>query len=160
MTKQRLSFIGTMAVGVLCAWSADAAVTVYPGTFCVRANSTQHLTYQNARASNNSTSDAFVICPAIQQGKKLLSATVWGRDISTIAGVSCHYRISNQFDTSATLGPTVSTGNIFTGNFALGLGEVADPGFLNPGSKGIDCTVPTSFGGDGSSIGAYRINEE
>ena len=150
--------LGSVA-GLFASLSAGAVTTSYPGTQCIQAITlSPQLVYQGARVSTTSlSSSAFIICPAVQQGGRLLSASVSGRDIDSSTSISCFAEAKNQFDTAAFFTSSASSTN---GNFTLNFGALGATQFFANGSKLIECTRPPAFGPDGSSVGSYVIREQ
>jgi hypothetical protein len=162
MMSSKGAFVGMMAMAsVLPVSTADATITGYAGTECVQeVTLSPTVAYQNSRASNIGSSQAFFACPAVQQGGKLVRATVYGRDLTTTGRVTCRAEVRNQFDLSGFMTASVNSGDAFTGSFTLDLGGLPAPGFFDPGSKVIHCTMPPMVQTNGSAITAYRVDEE
>ena len=158
MQRQTMLAVTMVAVAAgLSSSSANAGVTSYAGSNCVQeVTMTPRIAYQSGRIFAQQTSRSYLVCPAVQQGGRLLSAQVTGRDLSIDDNVSCYASSHNEWDTAGVNTPSVSSG---TGtNFTLALASM--PSFFANGSKNIHCIMPANTGMDGSSIGAYVVSEQ
>lgn len=153
------SKLSTLVFGLLLASAASASVTTnYPGTSCVQEITlSPSIIYQNSRAFAHSASTTLFACAAAQHGSGVVAARASGRDLSPVASVICHVDAMDEFDGAASFGPSVSSGDEFTGSFSLDLPPPAS--FFPSGSTVVHCTMPPAAGPDGSSIGSFSVTE-
>ncbi len=146
----------TLAAGLLCT-SASAGVSSYAGTNCIQEiTSSPSAVYQGGRVFSQSPSRSPFVCPAVQQGGRVLSAQVTGRNLHLTETVRCYVTSHNEWDTSGVSSPTVASTT--RPNFTISLAGI--PSFFANGSKNVHCSMPPNVGIDGSSIGAYVIAEQ
>jgi hypothetical protein len=145
----------TVAAG-LSSSSASAVTTSYAGSNCKQEiSTTQKVVYQSGRVFAQQTSRSYLVCPAAQQGGALTGAQVTGRDLNFDDSVTCYASSHNEWDTAGINTPSVSSGP--GTNYTLILASL--PSYFAKGSKNIHCIMPANVGIDGSSIGAYVVDE-
>ena len=158
MHVQRMLGIATvtLAAGLLCT-SASAGVSSYAGSNCKQeVTLSPSVAYQGGRVFAQSPYRSYFVCPAVQQGGRVLSAQVTGRNLNPAETVSCYVTSHNEWDTSGVSAPSVVSTT--RPNFTISLAAI--PSFFANGSKNVHCSMPPNVSMDGSSIGAYVITEQ
>lgn len=146
----------TLAGGLLSS-SASAGVTSYGGSHCHQeVTLSPSEVYQSGRVFAQAPFRSSFVCPAVQQGGRVLRAQVTGRNLHPTETVDCYVSSHNQWDTAGVNSLTVSSTT--RPNYTIPFGALTSFFFL--GSKAVHCSMPPNLGPDGSSIGAYAINEE
>ena len=141
---------------------ADAATTSYPGSNCQQliTPGPTSILYDSGLARNMAPSVKWFGCPALQQGRRIVNATVTVRDLTFTAGFSCYAVNSDQSGLGGFQTASQTTTDLFNGVFTLKLGGLPPAQFLPLGSKSIVCSVPPNVGIDGSAVSTYSIREE
>lgn len=148
----------TFLVGI----RADAATTNYPGSNCQQliTNAAPSILYDIGLARNMASSTKWFGCPAMQQGGRIVTASVTVRDLSSSAGFSCYAVNSDASGIGGFQTPSATTSAEETGVITLNLGGLTAAQFLPDGSKSIVCSVPPNVAADGSAVSTYSIQEE
>ena len=154
----RISFFSGIAL--CCVTPATAQVsTDYPGTFCHEVNdTTPEVVYWNlGQAINTAAGPNDLICPAIQQGGRVLRSRVFVRDSHPSQNVECRIQSKDSSGVTGWWSPLASSAGV-NSNFSITLGSLG--GYNSPGVKFINCRVPGASGGELSGINSYAIVEQ
>ena len=154
--------LGVGACTFLVGVSADAATTNYPGSYCQQliTPGAVSILYDIGLARNMAGSTKFFGCPGVQQGKRIVKATVTVRDLNFSGGFSCYAVNSDASGIGGFQTPSVTTSAPAFGVFTLNLGGLTPAQFLPLGSKSVVCSVPPNVSIDGSAVSTYSIEEE
>jgi hypothetical protein len=154
--------VGVGACTFLVGVSADAATTYYAGSSCHQLLTTSGVSilYDIGLARNMADSTKWFGCPGVQQGGRIVSATVTVRDISPVAGFRCYAINSDQSGIGGFQTASATTSAAAMGAITLNLGGLTPAQFVPLGSKSIVCSVPPNAAFDGSAVSTYSIQEE